>query len=138
MYDFKKSLFSGKESDMFSSARKIGILLVLFLSTIAVTAEDFISEFEYGQMLYQNPRGVSCAPCHGDRGQGADIARYRTKRDKEVTLRGPDIRSSTLKTITEAVKKGPGVMPRYFLTKEEIHAIYTYIREAKEREKESE
>ena len=118
-------------------ARKVGLFLPLFFVISLLSAEDFISEFEYGQMLYQNPRGVSCAPCHGDRGQGAQIARYRTKGGKEVALRGPDIRSSTLKTITEAVKKGPGVMPRYFLTKEEIHAIYTYIRQVKEREKES-
>ncbi|HIP61271.1 MAG TPA: cytochrome c, partial [Sulfurovum sp.] len=40
--------------------KKISLVL-LFCSMLH--AEDFISEFEYGQMLYQNPRGVSCVPC---------------------------------------------------------------------------
>ena len=102
------------------------------LAAGAVYAEDFISEFEYGQMLYQNPRGVSCAPCHGDRGEGAVIARY-TERGRTVELRGPDIRGATVEAIRKAVSDGPGVMPRYFLTDEEIRALYTYIREAERR-----
>jgi len=103
-----------------------------------LSAEDFISEFEYGQMLYQNPRGVSCVPCHGDRGEGEEIAEYTDRNGKKVILRGPDIRGKSLKEITDAVGKGPGVMPRYFLTKEEIHAIYTYIQEVEKRRQEME
>ncbi|WP_457607579.1 c-type cytochrome [Nitratifractor sp.] len=112
--------------------------LFFILSVSLVKAEDFISEFEYGQMLYQNPRGVSCVPCHGDRGQGAEIVRYRERDGREVILTGPDIRRVSLAALAEKVKEGPGVMPGYFLTDEEIHAIYTYIREAEKRQKEME
>lgn len=121
-----------------AKSKKCGIF-VLFLSLfVALHAEDFISEFEYGQMLYQNPRGVSCIPCHGDRGEGAEIARYREPDGTKKVLLGPDIRGKSLQEIAEAVKEGPGVMPRYFLTDEEIRAIYTYIREVEKRQKEME
>jgi len=106
----------------------MGMILLLCLGN----AEDFISEFEYGQMLYQNPRGVSCVPCHGDRGEGALIARYK-EQGRSVELRGPDIRQADIEQIRAAVSRGPGVMPRYFLTDEEIKALYSYIREAERR-----
>ena len=98
--------------------------------------EDFISEFEYGQMLYQNPRGVSCAPCHGDRAEGREFASYNTPDGKKVILVGPDIRNADLDLIARTLKKGPGVMPRYFLTEKEIRAIYNYIRNVSRREEE--
>ena len=114
-------------------------LLFFFLAFAGILkAEDFISEFEYGQMLYQNPRGVSCVPCHGDRGEGQEIAKYTNRDGKKVVLRGPDIRGKSLKEIADAVVRGPGVMPRYFLTKEEIRAIYTYIQEVEKRQREME
>ena len=107
-----------------------GITIVLIWAALTgstARGDDFISEFEYGQMLYQNPRGVSCAPCHGDHGEGALIARYREE-GKTVELRGPDIRGTDLETLRHAVSTGKGVMPRYFLTDEEIRALFTYIR----------
>ena len=116
--------------------KKIGLFMLLLFCADNGWAEDFISEFEYGQMLYQNPRGVSCVPCHGDRGQGAEIVRYRDARGRPVILRGPDIRHSTPRKIVEALRSGPGVMPRYFLTDKEIQAIVTYIREVQRREAE--
>jgi len=110
--------------------RKLAVMALLITSRSV--AEDFISEFEYGQMLYQNPRGVSCVPCHGDNGEGAIIARYGSKKEPKV-LRGPDIRQVTEKDLRKALEKGPGVMPRYFLTDEEIRALFTYIKEAQRR-----
>jgi argininosuccinate synthase len=45
-----------------------------------VTAlESFISNLEYGQMLYKNPRGIGCIKCHGDNGKGKLIATYRIR-----------------------------------------------------------
>ena len=105
-------------------------MIVLAVSSVA--AEDFISEFEYGQMLYQNPRGVSCVPCHGDHGEGALIATYQ-KSGQTVRLHGPDIRQVDATRLRQALRSGPGVMPRYFLTDEEIRALLTYIREAERR-----
>jgi len=109
---------------------KSAVIMLLIMSL--GEAEDFISEFEYGQMLYQNPRGVSCVPCHGDHGEGQLIARYR-EGGKWVELHGPDIRRIDEKTLRKALRTGPGVMPRYFLTEEEIRALLTYIKEAERR-----
>jgi len=98
-----------------------------------LAAEDYISEFEYGQMLYQNPRGVSCVPCHGDHGEGAVIAAYRDESNTTRTLVGPDIRQVPFERFGEILSKGPGVMPRYFLTETEAKALYIYIQEAERR-----
>ncbi|MBL0722011.1 MAG: hypothetical protein JJV88_05470 [Sulfurovum sp.] len=40
---------------------KFIFLLPLYL----IGESDFITDLEYGEMLYNNPRGVSCASCHG-------------------------------------------------------------------------
>ncbi len=106
------------------------VALCAGLMMSALRGDDFISEFEYGQMLYQNPRGVSCVPCHGDHGEGALIAKYREE-GKTVQLRGPDIRNVDRRTLRRALSAGKGVMPRYFLTDEEIRALYSYIQQAK-------
>ncbi|WP_292655221.1 cytochrome c [Nitratifractor sp.] len=105
------------------------VTIILFCAALAGTAargDDFISEFEYGQMLYQNPRGVSCVPCHGDHGEGALIAAYREEGETK-RLRGPNIQRVDRQTLRRVLTTGKGVMPRYFLTDEEIRALYTYI-----------
>ena len=107
-------------------SRFISIALLLCMT---LYAEDFISEFEYGQMLYQNPRGVSCVPCHAETGEGTVIASYRDKNGNKKELRGPDIRFDDLDAYRKSFKKGPGVMPRYLLTDKEIRAIYRFIRQ---------
>jgi len=104
------------------------LLMICMMAFSYCGAEDFISEFEYGQMLYQNPRGVSCVPCHGDTGEGKTIAVYRDRDGNEKRLFGADIRQSDIERYRESIRKGPGVMPRYFLTDREIEAIYRYIR----------
>ena len=103
------------------------IILFLFLPLFSLFAEDFISEFEYGQMLYRDPRGVSCVPCHGETGEGKRIASYKNSKGVKIVLRGPDIRTATLSKISESVKQGTGLMPRYFLTDKEIKTIHAYL-----------
>jgi mono/diheme cytochrome c family protein len=90
-------------------------------------SEDFITEFEYGQMLYQDPRGASCAACHGETGAGELISEYVDRQGRYVALSGPDIRRATLDQIRRSVRKGAGVMPRYFLTEKEIRTIHAYL-----------
>ncbi len=121
-------------------ARSITVVLLMACTIVgaAEQRDEFISEFEYGQMLYQNPRGVSCAPCHGDRAEGKEIARYKNTNGRTIVLSGPDIRGASLEKIMQTVKKGPGVMPRYFFTDEEIRAIYSYIHNLAREEKEEE
>ncbi|MCF6205877.1 MAG: cytochrome c [Sulfurovum sp.] len=97
-------------------------LIPLFL----VADEDFISHYEYGQMLYNNPRGVSCAQCHGKSGEGKVIVEFRDIHGKQK-LKGPDIRLSTLAQMIDSVNSYHPVMPRYYLTDEEVKAIYDYL-----------
>jgi len=104
-----------------------------FLLTFCVSAEDFITEFEYGQMLYQNPRGASCVACHGETGEGKVIATYTDKTGKHITLRSPDIRKATLGQIRRSVQKGRGVMPRYFLTEKELKTIHAYLQKVNQK-----
>jgi len=108
--------------------RHYRLIYPLLLVSTLLFAEDFISEHEYGQMLYQNPRGVSCVPCHGDTGEGKHIVSYRENSGKEVIIYGPDIRSMSLAQISDSIKKGKGIMPKYFLTDKEIKTIYAYLK----------
>jgi len=103
------------------------MLLLGLLLTVGMHAEDFITDFEYGQMLYRDPRGASCAACHGETGSGKLIGEYPDKTGHMVTLYGPDIRHATLKQIRDSVHKGVGVMPRYFLTEKEVKTIHAYL-----------
>jgi mono/diheme cytochrome c family protein len=98
-------------------------------------AEDFITEFEYGQMLYRDPHGASCAACHGEAGEGKLISEYADKQGKYVSLVGPDIRNATLARIRASVESGKGVMPRYFLTDKEIKTIYAYLQKVNNHKK---
>lgn len=104
-------------------------LLFLLFVTVAGVGEDFITDFEYGQMLYRDPHGASCAACHGDTGSGKIIAAYTDRQGQIRTIRGPDIRHATLEQIRQSVRKGSGVMPRYFLTDKEIQTLHAYLQE---------
>ena len=106
--------------------KKILIIVAIFS---LLYSEDFISEFEYGQMLYQNPRGVSCAKCHGKLGEGEFIASFKEENGTVRKFYGPDIRKLNLDTFSKALKKGGKIMPRYYLTKKEVEAIFKYIKE---------
>lgn len=103
-------------------------LFILLVFTIFIYSEDFISEFEYGQMLYKNPRGVSCAKCHGDLGEGSFIASFKNKDGLEIRFNGPDIRALNLQTFKNAIFKGGKIMPKYYLTNNEVEAIFKYIK----------
>jgi len=104
---------------------KFLFVLIFFLKLL--DAEDFISEFEYGQMLYKDPRGVSCASCHGKVGDGSFIASFIDNDGKKQDFFAPDIRKLSLKEFKKAVSAGGKLMPRYYLTNKESEAIYKYI-----------
>lgn len=88
--------------------------------------ESFISHYEYGQMLYNNPRGVSCLECHGESGEGKVIVEYRDIHGKE-SIKSADIRKKTLEEMITSVNSYHKVMPRYYLTDDEVKAIYDYL-----------
>ena len=59
----------------------MGKYFILFISTFLFSQSEFetsfITPFEYGKMLYENPRGISCAKCHGDDAKGKNIAKFK-------------------------------------------------------------
>lgn len=102
--------------------KRLWILLPLMLWG----QEDFISHYEYGEMLYANPRGVSCSECHGKSGEGKIIVEFRDENGKQV-LKGSDIREKTISDMILALNSYHQIMPRYYLTNEETKAIYDYL-----------
>ena len=100
--------------------------LWLFIPLFVYSEESFITDYEYGEMLYNNPRGVSCAECHGESGQGKVIVNY--KEDKESkSISGEDIRKKTLVEMIHSVSSYHAVMPRYYLTDKEVETMYEYL-----------
>ena len=119
--------------------------LLLLLLPIFLISEDnnikdsFLSDFEYGKMLYNNPRGIPCSKCHGKRGKGGHkIAKYYDKYGNPKLLKGSNITKYTLKELKDSLsnrfkdKKNHivrhKIMPIYYLTDEEIRAIYLYLK----------
>jgi len=107
--------------------------------------ESFLSLLEYGKMLYKNPRGISCSKCHGKRGKGGiKIAKYYDKNKNIKLLRSINITDYSLKDLTSSLsnqyrekgrRKRHKIMPMYYLTKDEILAIYTYLHEQNKKKK---
>lgn len=104
------------------------LLWILFPFSL-LGQEAFISYYEYGEMLYQNPRGISCIQCHGKKGEGKIILEYQDAKGQTQRLQGVDIRDKTLTKMTKAVNTYHKVMPRYYLTDKEIKAIYDFLEE---------
>ena len=115
---------------------------------------SFITKYEYGKMLYNNPRGIGCNSCHGNDARGRKMVDFKQEtRDKKIyncSLVVPDIKDIDYKTFSTKVnsKKNPNlkfekdqvcekliyyanVMPTYFLVEDEIDAIYYYIQNLK-------
>ena len=83
-------------------------------------------------MLYLNPRGIGCDKCHGAKGEGSLISKYKhfdKKANKTVDdeLRAPKINDIDFESFKAALTKPKGVMPSYFLTDEETTILYEYI-----------
>jgi hypothetical protein len=108
------------------------LILFSLLSLFLYSNNEFISEYEYGQMLYGNPRGISCASCHGGLGEGKVIATY-TQDNQEIVLKGADIRDLNLTQFHKALNANYTIMPRYYLVNQEIIAIYKFIKEKNRR-----
>ena len=105
--------------------------LLLILPLLLGANEDFISHYEYGEMLYGNPRGVGCAQCHGDNGAGKTIVEFEDAHGKHA-IKGPDIRQKSFADMVKSLNSDNKIMPRYYLTSEEITAIYDYLQKKNE------
>ena len=104
--------------------RYVWILLPLFV----LAEESFMTDYEYGEMLYNNPRGISCAQCHGVSGEGKMIASY-TENKKTQAIVGADIRKKSLDEMTKSIHILHAVMPNYYLTDKEMETMYEYLQE---------
>ena len=115
------------------------IFLALFLNAAifflprGAQAESFITDEEYGAMLYKNPRGIGCDKCHGEKGQGSLIATYKEFNRTagayyERALNAPPINNLSLQELADGISSSRDVMPSYFLTQNEIIIIYKYIK----------
>ncbi|WP_373002394.1 cytochrome c [Sulfurimonas sp.] len=93
-------------------------------------ATSFITPLEYASQLYKNPRGIGCHHCHGEKGEGKLVASYIHKKKKK-TFEGPAINRLDFNTFYKALDKRKNGMPRYFLTKKEVQALYLYLQENK-------
>lgn len=105
----------------------------ILLVCAAAFGADFITKTEYAKMLYSNPRGIGCDKCHGAKGQGTLISKFkraRSKNDKTLIddeLRAPRINNISYEAFANALNKPKGIMPSYFLTDEESEILYDYV-----------
>lgn len=107
--------------------------------------ESFLSSVEYGRMLYDNPRGISCKQCHGKTGKGGQkIAKYFDKKRNPKILRGVDISSFSFEDLKASLKneyrennriKRHKIMPMYYLTDTEVQAIHDFLQHANKKKK---
>lgn len=112
--------------------RKVIKQLLVLVPLLSSASEDFISHYEYGQMLYNNPRGVSCSQCHGDKGEGCVIVSFKDADGKKKVIEGVDIRQESLSSMINSVEVYHEIMPRYYLTYQEVKAIYDYLQKKNE------
>ena len=118
------------------------------------TDNSFITKNEYGKMLYTNPRGISCKQCHGDDAKGKIISKFIHKRKSKLyncTVKTYDITNISFKNFV--YKLDPKnklkrihfeksqvcqkliyghIMPKYFLTNDELESLYYYIKNISE------
>jgi hypothetical protein len=110
---------------------------------------SFITKYEYGKMLYNNPRGVSCKKCHGNNAKGIKISSFvHTYKNVKYNcdVKSSDITDVSRELFIEKLDRNTKVnrvnfskldicnrliygntMPEYFLTNNEINSIYFYI-----------
>jgi len=113
-------------------------------ATTMATDESFLLEYEYGKMLYNNPRGIACNKCHGKEGLGGQkIAKYYDKHRNPKILKGLNITTYTFEELKKSLSNQykdknnqsirHKIMPMYYLTDEEIKAIHTYLQEVRKK-----
>lgn len=118
--------------------RVIFIFSLLFNFAFCADEVDssFITKFEYGAMLYENPRGVGCVLCHNKGDKPVLIANYKEKAKNSNKLEDKAIIAPAINNVSYVVfidkmtadKTESKVMPTYFLTKEELDSLYFYIK----------
>jgi len=109
----------------------------IFLFSVAsmlCAKTSFISPMEYASQLYKNPRGIGCHKCHGQSGEGKLVASYTHKKVKK-NFEGPIINTMDFESFYKALNVRKLGMPRYYLTRKEIQALYLYLQKKKKIDK---
>lgn len=117
----------------------IRFIFIFFTFLYAKNEDWFITNYEYGKMLYNNPRGISCAKCHGKKGEGKIITSFINSKNQKVIIKTSPFKDLTFKKLKSALykekrffKQKPkffNIMPKYdYLTDNEIKAILLYLR----------
>jgi len=101
-------------------------LRFLIFPYLLLAETSFITPMEYASRLYQNPRGIGCQLCHGDKGQGKVVANYMHKNVKK-SFGGSAINKVKYEVFYKALNSRKDGMPRYFLTDKEIAALYLFL-----------
>ncbi len=121
------------------------VLFLIFFLSLSLLANSidnsFITKFEYGAMLYENPRGVGCIKCHEKGDKPVVIAEYKQKDKKskkiiKKSIIAPAINSVSYELFLDkmtADKTESKIMPTYFLTDEELKSLYYYIKNINKR-----
>ncbi|WP_363114104.1 cytochrome c [Sulfurimonas sp. RIFOXYD12_FULL_33_39] len=105
-------------------------MLLFFMPFFLFGDTTFITPMEYASSLYKNPRGIGCQKCHGDYGEGKIVANYIHKNENKSFV-APSINSIDFDRFYTALNVRRNGMPRYFLTRKEIQALYFYLQEKK-------
>lgn len=113
------------------------ILSLSFLFTQMFSQEidnSFITQYEYGAMLYNNPRGIGCVKCHKSGITDVVIAKYIDKKGELISLKAPSIYQINFEDFQKklnAQRNMSSVMPTYFLTSDEVKSLYFYVKQQK-------
>jgi hypothetical protein len=109
-------------------------LIFLMIFFAALHGENsFITQEEYSTQLYFSPRGIGCNHCHGDHGEGREVAQYKDKKELK-TFSGPPINRLSYDEFYDAMNERKRGMPRYFLIASEIKALYFYLHKGEKRD----
>ncbi len=110
---------------------KMRVAFCFLIFNLLLNANDsFITKMEYAKMLYQNPRGIGCDKCHGIKGNGKIIAKYKEK-GKNKYLKSPQINNVSKELFFKSFTIPHKIMPKYFLTYGEINTLYQYLQNLK-------
>ena len=101
--------------------------LIISLVATTILMADFLTQKEYGEFLYNNPRGISCANCHGKKAEGKELVQY-IYRKKLKEIKTNPITDIDFKTLKKALKKRVSIMPEYNLTDDEIKALVEFLK----------
>ena len=112
------------------------LYIISFLFTFILNG-DFLTKFEYAQLLYQEPRGISCKVCHGEIGESIVIfnyySYYRNRRREGKVIAQP-INKLSFEQFKRGLLRKNRFMPFYRFSSKEIEALYFYLQESKKRE----